>query len=236
VPASIARTLAADPDATWRRLVTDEIGHLIDAGRDSYRPPASLRRHVVNRHTRCVFPGCARRATGCDIDHTTAWEDGGTTSAANLLPLCRRHHHFKHEAGWKLQLTAAGAARWTSPTGQIYWTWPTVHPIDQTTDFDASDLATAGHETPDLPVAGSTGNSPTHAAKIQTGAPATADPPVAGSPSNRSDTPPGPARPARRRARIVKSTSNPPVSRSVTWTRPAPAPITTPDPDDPPPF
>ncbi|MCL2781844.1 MAG: HNH endonuclease, partial [Actinomycetia bacterium] len=241
-PASIARTLAADPDATWRRLVTDEIGHLIDAGRDTHRPPASLRRHVVNRHRRCAFPGCARRATTCDIDHTTAWENGGTTSAANLLPLCPRHHHFKHEAGWKLELTPWGAAHWTSPTGQIYWTQPTTHPLDHTSDFtpgdldtedsdatdfdasdfDASDFGGGDFATADPPIAASTANGPLdHTAHPETAHPVTdvlrhntvtGDRPVAGSTANAPG--PGPAVPA----------------------DPAPAGAKAPDWDDPPPF
>ncbi|MCL2780535.1 MAG: HNH endonuclease, partial [Actinomycetia bacterium] len=115
------------------------------------RPPASLRRHVVNRHTRCAFPGCARRAIGCDLDHSIAWEDGGTTNAANLLPLCRRHHTLKHQGGWGLRIDPDVSACWTSPTGHVYHTPPTTHPIDHSADFDPAGLL----------VVKSTANNPT---------------------------------------------------------------------------
>jgi len=39
IPAELARTLANDQTATWRRLVTDELGHLVDYGRSTYRVP-----------------------------------------------------------------------------------------------------------------------------------------------------------------------------------------------------
>ena len=42
IPATVARTLAGDPASTWHRLVHDELGHLIDYGRSTYRPPQDL--------------------------------------------------------------------------------------------------------------------------------------------------------------------------------------------------
>jgi Domain of unknown function (DUF222) len=39
IPASLARRIAADPTSTWRRLITDPHGHLLDYGHDTYRPP-----------------------------------------------------------------------------------------------------------------------------------------------------------------------------------------------------
>jgi hypothetical protein len=38
IPAVLARRLAADPSGTWRRLVTDPLGRLVDYGRTRYRP------------------------------------------------------------------------------------------------------------------------------------------------------------------------------------------------------
>ncbi len=44
IPAAVARRIAADQTGTWRRLVTDERGRLIDYGRTTYRPPERPRR------------------------------------------------------------------------------------------------------------------------------------------------------------------------------------------------
>jgi hypothetical protein len=39
IAASVARRIAADESGTWRRLLTDEQGRLLDYGRTIYRPP-----------------------------------------------------------------------------------------------------------------------------------------------------------------------------------------------------
>ncbi len=119
VPATLARRLADDPTGTWRRLVTDQHGQLLDYGRSTYRPPANLRDHVVARDRTCRMPGCSRAACRCDIDHVTSYERGGTTCAENAHALCCRHHHLKHDAGWTVTRTDGGITRWRSPLGRI---------------------------------------------------------------------------------------------------------------------
>jgi hypothetical protein len=131
IPASFARALAADVNGTWRRLVTDDVGRLIDYGRRTYRPPVALRDHVIARDRTCRFPGCHRRAKLCDIDHVVAWEDGGTTSADNLIALCSRHHHLKHEAGgWGVVRNAEGGVVWSSPVGEEVCVDAASYPVD----------------------------------------------------------------------------------------------------------
>lgn len=132
IPAELARRIAADESGTWRRLVTDELGRLIDYGRSTYRPPADLSRYVMARDRTCRFPTCNRRACRCELDHATAWADGGPTSAANLNGLCCRHHHAKHDADWRLKRRADGGIEWTSPTGHTYVVPPATYPVDAT--------------------------------------------------------------------------------------------------------
>ena len=48
------------------------------------------------------------------------WELGGQTCPANLMPLCTRHHHLKHDAGWRLWRRKDDTVRWKSPTGHTY--------------------------------------------------------------------------------------------------------------------
>lgn len=122
-----ARRLAAD--GAWRRaLVAPATGHLLDLGRQVYRPTAALARFVVARDGRCVFPHCGVAATRCDLDHAVPFAAGGETNAANLSALCRRHHRAKHEGGWRLVREATGMIRWNSPTGTTYETRPPGYP------------------------------------------------------------------------------------------------------------
>jgi hypothetical protein len=134
IPAAVARALAADPTGTWRRLLTDDHNRLIDVSARTYRPPANIARFVRAQRPRCCFPGCRRRATSCELDHVLDRQYGGATEPANLQPLCGRHHHVKHEAGWTVRREPDGTTLWTSPTGHTYTRPPDELPIDTTSD------------------------------------------------------------------------------------------------------
>jgi hypothetical protein len=121
IPASLARQLATHPDSRWRRLVTDPLGGLLDYGRTRYRPPKKLDKFVKTRTPTCAFPTCNRPADNTELDHVRDWNNGGPTRPENLLPLCARHHHLKHETNWHLHYNpTTGIATWTSPTGRKY--------------------------------------------------------------------------------------------------------------------
>ena len=134
IPAVLARRLAGESEA-WRRLVTDPVtGHVLDYGHRTYQPPAALREYVLARDRVCQFPGCAQPAFRCDIDHVvafTATAEGGSTSADNLIVLCRRHHRLKTHNHWRVDITTPAQGppgansggvviQWTSPRGGVY--------------------------------------------------------------------------------------------------------------------
>jgi hypothetical protein len=137
IPASVARRIAADETGTWRRLLTDERGHLLDYGRTTYRPPKDLADHVIARDRTCRYPHCNRQARHCDLEHAIPWEDGGETNADNLNAICSRHHHAKHEAGWEPERQPNSSIEWTSPTGHRYVEEAATYPIDRTTGAGA---------------------------------------------------------------------------------------------------
>ncbi|MCW2816734.1 MAG: endonuclease [Nocardioides sp.] len=82
---------------------------------DAYRPSDAIREHVVLRDRTCVFPDCRRRKV--DLDHIVPFDAGGTTSADNLVMLCRRHHRAKTHSAWRYESPEPGVYHWTSPTG-----------------------------------------------------------------------------------------------------------------------
>ncbi|MFG1922911.1 DUF222 domain-containing protein [Cryptosporangium sp. NPDC048952] len=132
VCATIVREVAAD--GYWEKWITDAGGVVTDLGRSTYRPSAELARLVRATYPTCVFPGCSMPSYRCDLDHNVRRVDGGETSAKNLVPLCRRHHRAKDEAGWQVvHDPATGACHWTSPGGFTY----TVTPPDQSDGTDA---------------------------------------------------------------------------------------------------
>ena len=120
IPASLARELATSH--LWRRFITDPItGELLDVGREKYVPPQGLIDFIKARDKTCRFPGCQRAADFSDIDHAIPWEEGGTTSLANLGLLCRRHHRLKTHGGWKISSNPDGSCTWISPYGKEYF-------------------------------------------------------------------------------------------------------------------
>ena len=128
IPAPIARQIAADPDCTWRRLLTDPVsGTLLDYGRRTYRPPAPLAGFLRARDGACRYPGCRRPAVACEIDHVQPWQHGGTTSEDNLCCLCVRHHNLKEQLGWQVLLHPDRQLEWITPTGHRYWSRPVDH-------------------------------------------------------------------------------------------------------------
>lgn len=78
-----ARRIAHLAGTTWRRVLTDPAtGVVLDRGRTAYAAAAPLAEHVrVRFGGRCTRPGCPQ--AGADLDHATAWQDGGTTGVGN---------------------------------------------------------------------------------------------------------------------------------------------------------
>lgn len=115
-----ARRLAGTA-TSWIRVLTHPVtGAPLVLDRKTYRVPVALRRWLGVTSPTCVFPGCGRPARECDIDHRTAWADGGTTDDDNLDPTCRHHHRLRHESRWDIDPPPGGDAAWTSPLGGTY--------------------------------------------------------------------------------------------------------------------
>lgn len=165
IPADEAARLATG--GTWRRLLTDPVtGVLTDYSTRSYRPGAVLRAAVAARDQACTFPGCDRPARSggkarADLDHIEAFDpdhryragEPGQTRAANLHPLCRRHHNLKTHAKWQVTRDPeTGTTRWTAPTGTVTGIAPTV--VDPTIRYGLARGLTLAAP-PDRPAASS---------------------------------------------------------------------------------
>ncbi|MBX3098454.1 MAG: DUF222 domain-containing protein [Salinibacterium sp.] len=114
-----ARRLCVAAPSFTRLLTHPVTGVVLDMDRTQYRPTRALKRWLALRDVTCTFPGCGRRSTQCDIDHVTAWVDGGATSADNLAHLCRKHHTVKHRTRWQVHRPPGEISKWTSPTGYV---------------------------------------------------------------------------------------------------------------------
>jgi hypothetical protein len=98
-------------------------------GQVGYHPSRTLVHLVRARNTTCTAPGCTRPAVRCDLDHTTAYDQGGRTCECNLAPLCRHHHRCKQAERWRLEQPEPGVLVWRTPAGRTYATIPTEYPM-----------------------------------------------------------------------------------------------------------
>ncbi|HEY6322569.1 MAG TPA: DUF222 domain-containing protein [Thermoanaerobaculia bacterium] len=116
VSAETSRRLACDSARVVMRHAAD--GRVLDVGRRTRAISPGLRRALEHRDTGCRFPGCGRRL--CDAHHVEHWADGGGTSLANTLLLCRRHHRAVHEERFSVELAPGGEARFYRPDGRPF--------------------------------------------------------------------------------------------------------------------
>ncbi len=112
---SLVRRLCCD--AT---LVTalDERGRTLDVGRRTRAVPTALRRALTARDGGCRFPGCSATRR-LDAHHVRHWADGGPTSAANLVSLCRHHHRALHEGGFSVTMGQQDRPEFRRPDGSV---------------------------------------------------------------------------------------------------------------------
>lgn len=105
-------------------IITDSNGNVLNVGREQRIANRAQRRALRAMYRTCAFHGCDVTFNRCEIHHLRPWELGGLTDLINLLPLCSRHHHLVHEAGWSLKLALDRTLTISQPDGTNYATVP----------------------------------------------------------------------------------------------------------------
>ena len=124
VSAEMSRRLACDASVVVMRHASN--GAVLDVGRKTRTIPPSIRRALLVRDRRCMFPGCTARR--CDAHHLEHWADGGPTTLDNLVLLCRRHHRTVHEGGFAIVRQGDGSLHVVRPEGQPLESAPPLPP------------------------------------------------------------------------------------------------------------
>ncbi|MBP2330189.1 hypothetical protein JOF56_010574 [Kibdelosporangium banguiense] len=125
ITAEHARELATN--ATWRRILTDPAGQVLEVSRRRHASPA-LADHIRLRDRYCRVPGCNVLAEDSEIDHTVRHSDQGETSAANTGAHCKYHNLWKERSPWTVDQPTPGTFTYTSPEGRTYTTEPDPYP------------------------------------------------------------------------------------------------------------
>ena len=98
-------------DATIQRVVLSPTGKPLDIGRRTRVIPEQIRIALVIRDRGCVFPYCDKPAGWAEGHHIQHWSQGGSTSLANLVLLCSRHHHQVHAEHIPIEFNPDGKPR-----------------------------------------------------------------------------------------------------------------------------
>ena len=114
VCAETSRRMACD--AAVVGMVHGRDGEVLSVGRKTRTIPPHIRRALEERDRGCRYPGCGNRFT--EAHHVRHWADGGETSLANTVLLCRRHHRLLHEGRAKMALDRHGTAVFFTRQGE----------------------------------------------------------------------------------------------------------------------
>ncbi len=119
VSAETSRRMACDASLV-QMLHRD--GQVVSVGRKTRTIPPHIRRALEERDRGCRYPGCGGRFT--EAHHVRHWADGGETSLANTVLLCRRHHRLVHEGRVRMALDAKGQAVFFTRGGKMLGSVP----------------------------------------------------------------------------------------------------------------
>ena len=114
VCAETSRRMACD---AARVAMSHRDGEVVSVGRRTRTIPPHIRRALEERDRGCRYPGCASRFT--EAHHVKHWADGGETSLANTILLCRRHHRLVHEGKTRMAMDRDGKAVFFTRAGAV---------------------------------------------------------------------------------------------------------------------
>jgi hypothetical protein len=143
VPPSLARMIAAEPGATWHRMLTDPAGHMVTLSTKSYQPTGPIWQQVVAEYSTCFRPGCDAPSTEGDLDHRVAWPLGATDTS-NLWPGCRTDHRTKHAPGFGIVQDADGSFTLCTAAGLRHPITRSTHPVSD--DWTAPEMPDRGFQ------------------------------------------------------------------------------------------
>jgi hypothetical protein len=132
-------------DASLVTVLEDDEGRVLNIGRRTRTVPATISRALTVRDKTCRFPGCCE-SRYVDAHHIQHWADGGETSLANLVTLCRYHHRQLHRGSFSIRVGKSSAEDrliFSTPSGRTIQTsfFPQFPHVSAETSADALSCA-----------------------------------------------------------------------------------------------
>jgi len=89
-------------DTGFVGLKVGAFGQILDLGRTQRLHSAAQRLAITVRDGGCLFPGCTKPPSACEVHHIVEWKKGGRTSVDDGVLLCRHHHMLLHNNHWRI--------------------------------------------------------------------------------------------------------------------------------------
>ena len=84
-------------------ILFDTDGHVVNIGRSQRLHTPRQRAAIGARDGGCIIDGCDKPPSWTEVHHPEEWlRDDGETSVGNGVLLCRFHHRWVHNGGWKV--------------------------------------------------------------------------------------------------------------------------------------
>ncbi len=80
----------------------DRNHQVIDLGRTQRLFTEPQRLAISVRDGGCMFAGCTKAPSACEVHHIAEWRNGGQTDARDGVLLCRHHHMLLHNNHWQI--------------------------------------------------------------------------------------------------------------------------------------
>ena len=103
IPASVARTMAADAHLIPAVLAGGGSA-ILDWGMSRRLFTRAQRLALAERDGGCAWPDCGRPPSYTEAHHLRWWSGGGPTDLSNGVLLCSRHHHIVHGSNWTIEV------------------------------------------------------------------------------------------------------------------------------------
>ncbi len=100
-----------------RTVLLDPDRHPLDVGWNNRVVSTRQWVALLIRDGGCQHPGCGSRI-GLEAHHVKHWRKGGPTVMANLVLLCRRHHHAHHDGEFTIEPAGRGRFRFRRADGR----------------------------------------------------------------------------------------------------------------------
>lgn len=91
-------------DGGYQPILFDSDGSVLNLGRTQRLHDSRQRVAIATRDGGCIAPDCDRPASWCEVHHIVEYAKGGETSVEHGVLLCRHHHMFVHNNGWRITL------------------------------------------------------------------------------------------------------------------------------------